>query len=123
MSKTDQKLQPQEWSTQVIKASIELYKGIWEDRNEFLHGANRKEHQQKTREKVVDRVKEIYSRPPKLDKRYQRTSTGKTASQYDTPTTVVGQSKSSNHVYKTPQGDTPCDPTPNFNLLPAKSVP
>jgi hypothetical protein len=86
MSKTDQKLQPQEWSTQVIKASIELYKGIWEDRNEFLHGANRKEHQQKTREKVVDRVKEIYSRPPKLDKRYQRTSTGKTALQYDTPT-------------------------------------
>jgi len=33
-----------EWDTHLTGAAINLYRGIWEDRNKRLHGENRKDH-------------------------------------------------------------------------------
>jgi hypothetical protein len=59
-----------DWDCQLILAIFCLYKGIWDNRNSFLHGSSREDSRQKLRDRLIDQVKELYNNLPKLATRY-----------------------------------------------------
>lgn len=49
---------------------LDLYRGIWEDRNNYINGRTAQEHRLKETEKLHRKVKDLYFGPPTLDARY-----------------------------------------------------
>jgi hypothetical protein len=54
------------WSEHLVRAALELYKGIWDDQNKCLYGNSRKESQQKLRDRILQHVNKLYKHPPSL---------------------------------------------------------
>ncbi len=63
------------WDVTLISGVLTLLKGILDDCNRTLHGATRIEAAQKLWERVLQRTRELYSRPPKLHPRYAKITT------------------------------------------------
>jgi hypothetical protein len=61
-----------QWDSKLIKDALQLYRQIWADRNDHLHGSSRKKAQQKLRERIVNQIRYLYNHPPRLHKRYSR---------------------------------------------------
>jgi len=82
-----------EWDTQLMGAAIDLYRGIWEDRNKMLHGDNRRDHLVYLWNVIQEQVRLIYKYPPKLHKKVCQNSKnyigGKTISEYCTLDSLV----------------------------------
>jgi hypothetical protein len=53
-----------DWGKSVVEAAITLYKGIWNDRNIFLHGNNHKEAAKNLRYRILNIVDQVYPNPP-----------------------------------------------------------
>ena len=51
---------------------IDLYRGIWEDRNKTLHGDNRRDHLIYLRSVIQEQVRLLYKNSPKLHKRFTK---------------------------------------------------
>jgi hypothetical protein len=49
---------------QLVSYALELYQGIWEDRNTFLHGKTRLEVKEKLRIRIHQQVRDMYKNPP-----------------------------------------------------------
>jgi hypothetical protein len=58
------------WVTKLTGAMLQLHKEIWEGRNTVAHGRTIEEARKKARESIINKVKDIYRRPPTLVARY-----------------------------------------------------
>jgi len=59
-----------DWDTHLVKLTIDLYKGIWDHRNTHLHGTTRLEAKEKLTLCILQEVRNLYEKPPYLDKKY-----------------------------------------------------
>jgi hypothetical protein len=62
----------QNWPVKLISHAITLYKKIWEDRNQLIHGKTRQEALIQERLHIQANVPHRYKHPPKLAKRYPK---------------------------------------------------
>ncbi len=58
------------WGNSITQIAIDLHKAIWSDRNTFVHGKDETERIQKARLAIEERIRCLYSNPPKLASRY-----------------------------------------------------
>jgi hypothetical protein len=58
--------------TKLVSLTIQLFKSIWEDRNQSLHGTSRQEASVKARKRILNKVHAIYRNPTKLASRYSQ---------------------------------------------------
>jgi hypothetical protein len=65
------------WNIVFIRSLISLHQKIWTDRNTHVHvhGTSIKEHQQKLRQRVLEKIKSIYNENCQLAPRYQAINT------------------------------------------------
>lgn len=59
-----------QWGIKLTQLMIDLHRSIWEDRNLFVHGKDRKESNEKARIMLQERIRKIYRHAPKLASRY-----------------------------------------------------
>jgi len=62
------------WGTHLVALALELYKGVWDERNIFFHGSSKIEARSKLRSRIQQQVRDIYSNPPFLAQKYTRIS-------------------------------------------------
>ncbi len=56
----------QYWESKLVSIMLTFHKLMWKGRNVYVHGQDIKEAQQRARESIVNKVRNIYKSPPKL---------------------------------------------------------
>ena len=56
------------WDIILVTNMVQLLKGIWSDRNISFRGKSCAEHRTKLRERILEQVRLLYKKPPKMDR-------------------------------------------------------